>query len=229
MRAYWILPNRQQKDDLLASDGAKVMPLRQILEPKLRPPGFSHGVPAELLERCAPTPLAQILFAQKFPDWNAGRQLFCVSTPAGVDSSGRIVHLSLLLLLEQNERPRFDLSCAALSELDAAYARALMRRLTTPSPDDCWAESVLRLRELPSSRGPATNVELQRSVVPFYSLYAAGTAGLTRKATTWRKLRTRSAIFLLLVAAVGVWLCERACQHPSRPSTSTGAIAWRSS
>ena len=50
MPAYWILPNRDQKDEIPASDGETILPLRQILDPKLRPAGFSHGVPTELLE-----------------------------------------------------------------------------------------------------------------------------------------------------------------------------------
>jgi hypothetical protein len=69
MRAYWILPNRDQKDDILASDGKTILPLRQILDPKLRPEGFSHGVPTELLEKCGPKAFTEILFAQRFPAW----------------------------------------------------------------------------------------------------------------------------------------------------------------
>src|ERR1022692_4975178 len=91
MRTYWILPNRGQKDDILASDGEKTIPFRLILDPKLRPKGFSHGVPAELLEKCGPEAFAEILFAQRFPAWAGDRQLFSVSTPAGLDSSGRVV------------------------------------------------------------------------------------------------------------------------------------------
>src|ERR1700730_2830625 len=49
MRIYWILPNRDQEDDFLASDGEKTIPFREVLDPKLRPDGFAHGVPAELL------------------------------------------------------------------------------------------------------------------------------------------------------------------------------------
>lgn len=67
MRAYWILPNRDQKDEVPASDGETIRPLREILDPKLRPEGFSHGVPTELLEKCGPQAFAQILFAQRFP------------------------------------------------------------------------------------------------------------------------------------------------------------------
>jgi hypothetical protein len=98
MRSWWILPNRGQKDDILASDGERILPLRQILDPKLRPDGFSHGVPTELLEKCGPKAFEQILFAQRFPGWNGDKQLFSVSTPAGIDSSGRVVHLGLLFI-----------------------------------------------------------------------------------------------------------------------------------
>ena len=123
MRAYWILPNRAQKDDLLASDGETILPLRQILDPKLRPEGFSHGVPAELLEKCGPKAFAEILFAQRFPAWNGDKQLFSVSTPPVSTLPGRVVHLGLLFLLEPNERPEFELPYASLSKEDRPYAK----------------------------------------------------------------------------------------------------------
>jgi len=217
MQAYWILPNREQRDDILASDGEKIFPLRQILEPTVRPQGFSHGVPTELLEKCGTKQLAQIAFAQRFPDWNGSKQLFLVISPAGADSSGRVVHLGLLLILEPHEAPSFDLTYVGLSEEDQSYARALSRRLAAPRRGDSWADSVRELSELPSRRGPATNVELQRSVVPFYSLYAAGPGGLTKKAPAWTKLGARSTILLILVAALGIWLSERSCQHSPQP------------
>lgn len=217
MRAYWILPNRDQGDDILASDGEKIIPLRQILEPRLRPEGFSHGVPAELLEKCGPKLSAQILFAQRFPDWNAGKQLFSVSTPAGVDSSGRVVHLGILFILDAHESPSFDLPYAGLSKQDQSYGRALIRRMVSRQRGDSWAQSVCELAELPSRHGPATNVELQRSAVPFYSLYVIGPGGLTKKLTTWSKVRPRSTILLMFFAAVGIGLCERACQHSVAP------------
>lgn len=222
MHVYWLLPNRDQRDDLLASDGEKIVSLRQILEPRLRPAGFSHGVPAELLEKCGPKP-AEVLFAQRFPDWNDGRQLFAVSTPAGVDTSGRVVHLGLLFILEPHERPRFDLPCAGLSEDDQSYARALLGRLASVRRGDLWAQSVRELSELSSPRGPATNVELERSVVPFHALYSVGPGGLAKKSTTWGKARARSTILLLILIAIGFWLSERACQHSPRPLVWSGA------
>lgn len=217
MQVYWILPNRQQSDDILASDGGKIVPLRRILEPSLRPEGFSHGVPAEILEKCGPQQLAQVLFAQRFPDWNGGKQLFSVTSPAGVDSSGRVVHLGVVFILEPYEAPSFDLPYAGLSEQDQSYARALTRRLTSPQRDDCWAQSVRELSELPSRRGAATNVELERSVARFYSLYTLGRGcGLTRKAPTWSRSRATSTFMLILLASVTIWLAERACQHSPR-------------
>lgn len=184
MQAWWIIPNREQRDDILASDGNTILPLREILDPRLRPEGFSHGVPAELVQRCA---VNEILFAQRFPGWNGNKQLFSVSTPAGVDSSGRLVHLGLLFILEPQERPRFDLPYFALSEEDQAYARALIHRMTSPTPDDRWARSVRELGQLPPGRGPATNVALHRSAVRFDSLYEAGPSRLTRKPRFLRK------------------------------------------
>jgi hypothetical protein len=169
MRTYWILPNRDQKDDILASDGEETIPFRQILDPKLRPEGFSHGVPAELLEKCGPKAFAEILFAQRFPNWNGDGQLFSVSTPAGLDSSGRVVHLGLLFMLEPHERPRFELPYTGLSEEDQASASVLIRRMTSPGSGDSWAQSVCDLSELPFGSRPATNVALDRSVVRFSS------------------------------------------------------------
>jgi hypothetical protein len=227
MRAYWILPNRDQNDAILASDGQTILPLRQVLDPKFRPEGFSHGVPTELLEKCGPKAFAQILFAQRFPDWNGHKQLFSVSTTAGLDSSGRVVHLGLLFFLEPHERPRFELPYACLSAEDQAYARALIHRLTSSGRADSWAQSVRDLSELPSDSRPATNVALDRSVVRFHSLYVAGPGGLTKKAVHWRKSRASAIILLILFAVVGVCLSVRACEQSSRPAVQTGVVTWR--
>jgi hypothetical protein len=227
MQAYWILPNRDQKDDILASDGETTVPLRQILDPKLRPEGFSHGVPTELLEKCAPKAFAEILFAQRFPHWNGDKQLFSVSTPAGTDSSGRVVHLGLLFILEPRERPRFELPYGGLSEEDQAYASALIRRMTSSGRGDSWAQSVRALSELRSGSLPATNVALDRSVTRFRSLYVVGPGGLTKKFLNWRKPHTTAIVLLGLCAVVGVWLSVRACEQPSRPAVRTGVTTWR--
>jgi len=227
MQAYWILPNRDQKDDILASDGETTVPLRQILDPKLRPEGFSHGVPTELLEKCAPKAFAEILFAQRFPHWNGDKQLFSVSTPAGLDSSGRVVHLGLLFILEPRERPRFELPYASLSEEDQTYASALIHRMTSSGRGDSWAQSVRDLSELRSDNRPATNVALDRSVVRFRSLYVVGPGGLTKKSPNWRKPRTTAIISLILFAVVGAWLSVRACEPSSRQAARTGEAAWR--
>jgi len=236
VRAYWILPNRDQKDEISASDGKTILPLRQILDPKLRPEGFSHGVPTELLEKCGPKSFAEILFAQRFPNWNGDKQLFSVSTPAGLDSSGRVVHLGLLLILESQECPRFELSYAGIPDQEKTFASALIRRLTSAGPGDAWAQSVRDLGDLPSGGRPATNVALDRSVVRFDSLYALGPGGLTKKSVHRRKWRTRAIILLTLSAVVGVWVCVHAKNCPlslsfseqtSGPSVQTGVVTWR--
>jgi hypothetical protein len=166
MRIHWILPNRDQEDDILASDGEKTIPFREVLDPKLRPDGFAHGVPAELLENFGRKALAEILFAQRFPAWDGDKQLFSVSTPAGLDSSGRVVHLGLVFILEQRERPEFELPYANLSKEDRPYAKALILRIASPRAGDLWAQSVRDISELRHLRRPATNVALDRSVVP---------------------------------------------------------------
>jgi len=181
MKAWWILPNRDQRDDILASDGFTVRPLKEVLDPTRRPGGFSHGVPNELIQRCGLEAVSKILFAQKFPCWEGNKQLFFISTPAGIDSSGRVVHLGVLFILDAQERPRFDMPYVGLSSEDQAYARTLIHRMTSPAQDDFWVRSVRELAELPATSGPATNIALQRSVVPFLSLYDIGPGGLTRK------------------------------------------------
>jgi hypothetical protein len=226
MRAYWILPNRDQSDAILASDGETVRPLRQILDPKLRPEGFSHGVPTELLEKCGPKGLEEILFAQRFPGWNQDEQLFSVSTPAGLDSSGRVVHLGLLFILEPHERPRFELPYAGLSKKDQAYASALIHRMTSSRRGDAWAQSVRDLSELPSGSRPATNVALDRSVVRFYSPYVVGSGGLIKQAANWSKSRTIVGILLIVFAVVGVCLSVRACEPFSRRAVQSGVMTW---
>jgi len=225
MRAYWILPNRDQSDAILASDGETVRPLRQILDPKLRPEGFSHGVPTELLEKCGPKGLEEILFAQRFPGWNQDEQLFSLSTPAGLDSSGRVVHLGLLFILEPHERPRFELPYAGLSKKDQAYASALIHRMTSSRRGDAWAQSVRDLIELRSDRQPATNVALDRSVVRFHSLYAVGRGGSIKK-LHWRKSHTTAIALLILFTVVGVCLSVRACEQSSRPAVHMGVVTW---
>jgi len=226
MQAYWILPNRDQRDEILTSDGKTILPLRKVLDPKTRPEGFSHGVPAELLEKCGPKAVAEILFAQRFPGWDRGKQLFCVSSTAGLDSSGRVVHLGLLLILEPDERPRFELPYAGLLGEDQTYASALIHRLKSPGHGDSWAQSVHELAEISPGRGPATNVALDRSLVRFYSLYEAGPGGLTRKAAIWRNLAA-AIILLILLAVIGVWLSMHVRGEQSfRPAGQTGVVTW---
>lgn len=225
MKAWWIIPNRDQRDDILASDGHAILPLKEILDPRFRPAGFSHGVPSELIQRCGIEAVSEILFAQKFPRWDGNKQLFLVSTPAGVDSSRRLVHLSLLFILDPQERPRFDLPCAALPGEDQAYARTLMHRMLSPARGDSWAQSVRELAELPPDKGPATNVALHRSAVPFDSLYDAGPNGLTRKSRFGIK-RSLVAIALIVLLA-GAWLYERACDPHMHPTACSGGAIWR--
>ena len=227
MLAWWILPNRDQRDDILASDGKTIVPLRKILDPKLRPEGFSHGIPTELLEKCGAKALGEILFAQRFLGWDGDRQLFFVSTTAGLDSSGRVVHLGILFILELRERPKFDLPHTGLSEEDRAYARALIHRMTSSGHGDIWVQSVRDLSELQSGSGPATNVALDRSVVRFYSPYLVRPGGSIKKAANWRKSRTTAIILLILLAVVGVCLSVRACEQSPRSAVHTGVVTWR--
>jgi hypothetical protein len=226
MLAWWILPNRDQRDDILASDGKTIVPLRKILDPKLRPEGFSHGIPTELLEKCGQKNFKEILFAQRFPAWNGDKQLFSVSTTAGLDSSERVVHLGLLFILEPRERPRFELPHTGLSEEDRAYARALIHRMTSSGHGDIWVQSVRDLSELQSGSGSATNVALDRSVVRFHALYVVDPGGSIRKATIRSRLQMTAIVLLILFAIVGGWLSVHACEQSSRPAVRTGVVTW---
>jgi hypothetical protein len=221
MRALWILPNRDQRDDILVCDGGKTLLLREVLDPKLRPMGFSHGVPAELLEKYGDR--GGILFAQKFPGWNGRQQLFTVSTPAGVDASGRVVHLGLLFVLEPHELPRFDIPHAGLSEEDRRGAAALVHRMTSQEPGDLWAQSVRELGRTPANR-PITNVALERSAVRFDSLYTAGPDGLSRKPGLLRRWPA-AIVVLILCAAAGAGL-EHSCEQSGRTAAQTGVSIW---
>ncbi len=235
VRAYWILPNRDQRDDVFASDGRVTVPLRQLLDPRRRPDGFSHGVPTELLEKCGPKGLARILFAQKFPGWDGDKQIFCVSATAGVDPSGRIVHIGLVFVLGPGERPSFDLSYSALPAEDREHARALIDRMTSAGRDDPWAQSVRDLLELPADAGPATNVALDRSTVPFRSLYELGPNGSPRKAANRARWRTRALLLSVVIAVVGAWFSHaKSCSGAPRLDGSSlesaggnGGTSWR--
>jgi hypothetical protein len=218
MRAYWILPNRKQGDELLVSDGFKTSPLREVLDPTLRPEGFSHGVPTEILERCDPGSLSEILFAQTFPRWNGDQRLVSISTTAGSDSSGRVVHIGLLLFLDAGERPTFEVPCAGLSSEDAKHATVLLARMTKDAHDDPWVQSVRDLLESSPDLGPATNVELKRSVARFSSLYTLGAGGPRRKGGMgWRA----AAVVIVIAAAISV---ASVVLHGARCATAPGTV-----
>ena len=218
MQAWWILPNREQRDDVLASDGEAVFPLRKVLDPRFRPEGFSHGIPAELIERCGENAIPEILFAQSFP-FDGERRLFLVSAVAGTDRSGRFVHLGLVIIAERGERVAFRLPYDGLSREDRGHAKRLMERLTSPEPGDRWARSVRELAELPAER-PATNVALERSAVRFDALYDAGPGGLEKRSNFRRKQATLAIVLLILFGAASASLYERGCEQRS------GVLIW---
>ena len=96
--------------------------------------------------------LAEILFAQRFPAWDGDKQLFPVSDSCGsrlVRTSH--VHLGLVFILGQRERPEFELPYANLSKEDRPYAKALILRIASPRAGDLWAQSVRDLSELRTS------------------------------------------------------------------------------
>lgn len=216
MRAYWILPNRKQGDEVLASDGSKTFPLREVLDPALRPEGFSHGVPTEILEKCDPKSFSKILFGQVFPKWNGDERLVSISTTAGLDASGRVVHIGLLFFLAATERPTFDVPCDGLPTEDTKHAVALLRRLSTGAEKDAWVQSVRDLIESPPELGPATNIELERSVARFASLYTLGRRGLRRKRAAIGS-RAATIVILIVVAFSATLFCLHGGRCPAAP------------
>ena len=68
-------------------------------------------------------------------------------------------------------------------------------------------------------------VALDRSAVPFDSLYVASPRGLVKKGVSRRKSRTTALFFLILFAVVGVWLSLRACERSSRSAIQAG-VPW---
>lgn len=228
-----MLPNREQGDDVPAGNGHRAFPLREFLDPALRPVGFSHGVPAELLEKCGPGG-SRILFAQRFPAWQGDRTLFSVSIPAGADASGRVVHLGLLFILSSGERPRFDVPYSGLSEEDRPHAAALLHRMTTDDRADVWARSVCELLDAPDEAGPATNVALERSVVRFSSRYALGADGLMPRFAWLAGARMAGIAFLVVVAIMAVLFglrgegCRARWSSVAEPGVSV-RVTWRSS
>jgi hypothetical protein len=115
---------------------------------------------------------------------------------------------------------------ASLSKEDRPYAKKLLHRIASHGGGDLWAQSVRDLSERRSGRRPATNVALDRSVVPFDSLYVAGPGGLIRWTAGRRKPRRTAIIFLILFAVAGVWLSVRACEQSSRPAVHAGVVTW---
>jgi hypothetical protein len=218
MRAYWILPNRDQGDAVLANDGLRSLPLRDVLDPGDRPPGFSHGVPRELLEKYGPEHQGEVLFAQRFPCGPSGEQLAAVFAPAGVDMTGRVVHIGLLFVLGKGEAPQFALSRDGLRADDRASAAALVARMRHREHADPWAESVRELFALPDVAEPTTNVELEHSATRFDALYRLGRAGLTRLGPR-RPSKAAHAIVLstfLAAAFVCASLSARHCGDASK-------------
>jgi len=219
-----MLPNREQRDEVPASDGRRAFPLREFLDPALRPAGFSHGVPAELLEKSgAGEP--RILFAQRFPAWQGDLTLSSVSIPAGADASGRVVHLGLLFILSSGERPRFDVPCSGLPDEDRPHAAALLRRMTTDDGSDVWARSARELLDAPDPPGPATNVALERSVVRFSARYALGADGPRPRFDRLAGARTAGIGVLIVVGVTAVVLSLRTegCRARSHSAAEPGA------
>jgi hypothetical protein len=190
--------------------GSSITPLREVLPPAQRPEGFSHGVPTEILEKRLKRDLSEIVFAQRFPNWEKERELIAIATPAGMDQSGRVVHLGLLLLLRKGEPASFVVSLEGLCEEDRRYASVLLQRLSVDEPGDEWARSVRELLQADPALGPATNVELARAATRFASLYRLGPRRLVRKER--RRVAFDLLVLLMLVLAL-FYMRQQSCGH----------------
>jgi len=140
MRAYWILPNRAQKDDLFVSDGEKIVPFRRFSIPSSALRDFRTAYRAEMLENGARTHSRRFCCAT-VPAWNGDKQLFSVSTPAGLDSSGRVVHLGLLFLLEPTNVRSSNCPMPVCLKKTGHMRRVCLHRMAHEGGDP-WAHKV---------------------------------------------------------------------------------------
>jgi len=147
----WILPNRNQGDDILCFDGKRTFPLRDR-----RPRGFSHTIPNEVLQRSQGLPLYSYRAAV-----NSRDQCVFVCAKGPKDVTGRTSFIGILLVGEFISSKDFQLSVDGLAEEDRTAAETLNKRLTDTT--DPWVISALSVLDSQTSQTTITNVDLDRA------------------------------------------------------------------
>lgn len=200
MEAFWILPNRHQKQSLEVLSPEGIRNFREVISPAERPPGLALGIPAEVYNKTQE--VDKILLCQYFPEWRPHKNLLLISSPAGTDQNGRIVHLSLMMILSSGERPVFNIQTEGMSLEDKSYADNLLHRLKEPGDHDLWRESVLTLlKKLLQLSRNTINIDLKFSTIDFAALYELDQQGILKK-----KSKATILIPFLLLAIVSLLL-----------------------
>jgi len=99
MKIGWILPDRRQTGTLSIDWGNRISPLHQEFDLRTIPRAFTLGIPEEVIARTAEK--ARI-FSQ-VARLDEGGALFAGSIEAGTDDGGRVVVLTLIAQLHNNE------------------------------------------------------------------------------------------------------------------------------
>lgn len=101
MRSLWLLPDRGQEGMSYTVEGLSTKPIDELVDLKTLPPELTLGIPEELSRAHQDSPFIYGQFA-KIAE---GQSLFCISTAAGKDISGRQVFLTNLQILSMGEKP----------------------------------------------------------------------------------------------------------------------------
>lgn len=106
MRNIWLIPDREQDGQAYAIDGDRIAPLNEILNLKLLPPELVIGIPEEIIRE---NHGRNFIFAQlaklKNDENYSDEWAFCLSSPAGIDKSGRVIFITNLQIISKNEEP----------------------------------------------------------------------------------------------------------------------------
>ena len=105
MKSYWILPDANSTGIIKVFSDGNVTNLADLDVWKTRPKVIFPAIPKEimLLYKNKNVIYAQYARMESF-------NIFCLSTPHGLDIHNRIVQLTNLQVLDKNERPSLDFS-----------------------------------------------------------------------------------------------------------------------
>lgn len=106
MRNIWLMPDREQDGMAYAIDGERVAPFNEIIDLKTLPPELVIGIPEEILRRNNDKNFiyAQLAKLRNNLDKD-GNYVFCLSSPAGYDKSGRVVFITNVQILSPIDDP----------------------------------------------------------------------------------------------------------------------------